>query len=126
MQHPKDFSGAGLLNGSWIGPFRKLMDISGRPAEQIPFFVSMYAPDEALMKETVNQAYRLTAKGYLVYLEKFEKNEKIDAVDLKTRMIDWLQKKAEAWTYALAKNKKTKKEKMSIWLREFFSAPAHH
>ena len=124
--HAGEFSGAGLLDGSWVGPFEKLMHLSGRPSGQIPFFISLYAPDAELMKQTENRAYRFTAKGYPVYLEKFEKGEKVDALDLKTRMMDWLQKKAETWAQVVASSSKTKKEKVSKWLGELISSPAHH
>lgn len=126
MQYPKEFSGAGLLDGSWTGPFEKLIRISDKPVAQVPFFIALYAPDAELMTQTESKAYQLTAKGYPVYLERFEKDEKVDAVDMKTRMMDWLQKKAETWTQVLGKKGKTKKEKFSNWLGEFFASPSHH
>ena len=126
LRRPEEFSGAGLLDGSWVGPFEKLTHLSLRPSGQVPFFVSLYGPDAELMKQTENRAYRFSAKGYPIYLERFEKNEKVDPVDLKMRMIDWLQKKAENWALEVSKSKKTRKEKISNWLGEFISSPAHH
>ena len=125
VQYPEQFSGAGLLDGSWVGPFEKVMRLSSRPARQVPFFISLFGPDAELMKQTEDRAYRYTARGYLVYLEKFEKNEKVDSLDLKARMIDWLQKKAESWEQVMAQSGKTKKEKISKWLGEFISSPVH-
>ncbi len=126
LQHPEDFSGAGLIDGSWAGSFEKLMHLSGRPVQQVPAFVSLAAPDAEFAKETEKWAYRLSSKGYPIYMEKFEKDEKVDSVDIKTRMIDWLQKKAETWAQVIATKGKTKKEKFSNWAQEFFSSPVHH
>ena len=126
VKHPQEFSGAGLIDGSWVGPFEKLTRLSARPLNQVPFFISLYAPDAEWMKQTENRAYRFTAKGYLVYLERFEKKEIVDPVDVKARMMDWLQKKAETWAQVVAGSRKTKKEKISNWLGELIASPVHH
>ena len=126
VQYPEVFSGAGLLDGSWVSPLEKVVRLSTRPSQQVPFFISLYAPGEELMKQTEDRVYRFTARGYLVYLEKFDKNEKVDTLDLKARMIDWLQQKAENWERVVAQSNKTKKEKISKWLGEFFFSPVHH
>ena len=126
MQHPEEFSGIGLIDGSWVGDFEKLIQVSGRPAKQVPFFVSLHAPEASKAQETEKWGYQLSAKGYPLYMEKFGKDEKVDSVDLKMRMINWLQKKAESWAEVVANSGKTKKEKISNWLGEFISSPVHH
>ena len=126
LQHPEEFAGAGLMDGSWTGSFEKLMHLSGRPAEQVPVFVSLNAPDAELAQGTEKWGYRFSNKGYPVYMEKFENNEPVDSVDLKVRMMDWLQKKAETWAQVIASKGKTKKEKISNWVEEFFFSPVHH
>ena len=125
-KYPEDFAGVGMIEGSWVGAFEKLLVISGRPRKQIPLFVSLHGPDEESFKQTQKWAYQFSSKGYSVYLEKFEKNETVDIADLKMRMMDWLQKKTEEWAQAIAKSGKTKKEKVRQWLGEFVSSPAHH
>lgn len=126
LRHPEEFSGAGLMEGSWVGSFEKLLQLSSRPAKQVPVFVSLVAPDAEFTKKTEKWAYRFSGKGYPVYMEKFEKDEKVNSVELKIRMMDWLQKKAEAWAQVIAAKEKTKKEKISSWTKEFFSSPVHH
>ena len=126
LQYSEEFAGAGLMDGSWAGSFEKLMRLSKRSSKQVPVFVSLYAPDAEFVKATEKWAYRFSAKGYPVYMEKFEKNEKVDSVDLKTRMIDWLQKTSESWAHIIASGRTAKKEKVLNWAGEFFSSPVHH
>lgn len=126
LQHPKEFAGAGLMDGAWAGSFEKLMHLSGRPAEQVPVFVSLTAPGAELNQAAEKWGYRFSNKGYPVYMEKFGQDEKVDSVDLKVRMIDWLQKTAETWARVIANKGKTKKEKISKWTEEFFFSPVHH
>ncbi len=126
IQHPETFSGVGMIDGSWVGPFERLMRFSRRPVKQLPFYVSLRAPAPDYLKDTEKEAYQLTAKGYPVYLQTLEKDEKADPVQFKIAMFEWLEKKAQTWSKVIEQSKKTKKEKIAKWVGEMASSPVNH
>ena len=121
IQHPEEFTGAGLVDGSWAGPFEKLMHPYGRPRKQIPFYVAIPTKDEKAVKAAEASAYKLVAKGYPVYLEKLEAGKDIASADVLAKVLDWLQEKSESWSKVRKDSEKRFKEKFSTGVDQFFS-----
>ncbi|MBN1687787.1 MAG: hypothetical protein JW893_01660 [Candidatus Omnitrophica bacterium] len=112
VQFPEEFSAVGLLGGSWVGPFGKIMNLNTRPSRQIPFYVSLRADDIQLVEQTEKMAYEFQEKGYPVYLEKLDEKEDLDSSKTKTRMLAWLDEKSQQWISVVEESKKTFKEKL--------------
>ena len=116
VNYPQEFSGAALLNGSWAGPFEKLMRFQSRAGSQVPFFVSFEKGREEGAAEAEKRATRLSEMGYPVHLERLEAgDESFEARSFQERLMDWLKEKGQSWQVVVQEQKKTSKEKFRSW-----------
>lgn len=122
VNYPEHFSGVALLDGAWVGPLQKALRISDNPNKQIPFFVSFHQSDndQALLAVEEKSA-ALAQKGYPVYFEKVDAKEDFGLMDFRKRMLTWLDEKSESWNRVVAENKKTTKQKIKSWFKDFTS-----
>lgn len=122
VNYPEQFSGVALLDGAWVGPLEKALRISDNPNKQIPFFVSFHQSEnnQALLAAEEKSAV-LAQKGYPVYFEKVDAKEDFGLMDFRKRMLTWLDDKSESWNRVVAENKKTIKQKIKSWYKDFTS-----
>ncbi len=116
--HPEAFSAVALLNGSWVGPFEKLIQAEQDPSKQIPFFVALKEgpKNQGLIQKTVQKAYEFEKKGYPVYLEKFSSKEEFSTLDFKKRVFEWLESKAQSWAQTSKSKPRSSRKKLQNWL----------
>jgi hypothetical protein len=120
VQYPEEFSAVALMNGSWVGPFEKLMQLKSRPRKQVPFYVSLKESDPGLLEKTEKMALRFQEKGYPVYLEKLKAEEDIASEDGRKRMLKWLEEKSQSWRKVVEDSKKSLREKAAMGVEGFF------
>lgn len=122
IRYPDEFSAVILNGGSWAGPFEKLMQFKSSTLRQRPFLAVLDENDSALVSETEKIAYKLTQKGYPVYLKKVKK-EDLSSTDQKKESLEWAFEKQQAWAVQLAESRKSLKAKTSEAVKDFFAIP---
>lgn len=117
MQHPSEFSGVALLNGSWVGALDKVMNVSQARSKQTIFFVSYDTNSQNEFAQAEMRASELSGKGYLIHIETLPAEESFEKVAFRKRLIDWLEENSILWQGAVAESQTTKKERLKNWLK---------
>jgi hypothetical protein len=119
VRFPDEFSAVSMIGGSWSGPFEKLMVFKGRTLKQRPFIAYLDGENDALIQDTERVAYRMTQKGYPVYMKKVSRDE-LASKDLKKEALEWSEEKQTAWGRQLAEARKTTRAKIEKTLSDIF------
>lgn len=119
VRFPDEFSAVTLIGGSWSGPFEKLMAFKGRTLKQRPFLAFIDEKNDALIQDTERIAYKMTQKGYPVYLKKVSK-ESLAAKDLKKEALDWSEENQMTWGKQLAEGRQSTRAKIEKVISDIF------
>ncbi len=120
INFPEEFSAVGLLAGSWVGRYEKIMQFQTTPARQLPFFVALKEDQEDLYRQTELKATDLVQKGYPLKLVRFQKGEEFLNSNFKKDLFAWLDEQAEKWRVTVEKTQKTFKQKARKAVKDFF------
>lgn len=120
MQKPTEFSAVALLGKAWDGSFEQLIKVHTSKENQVPFYVALKAGSDDRLH---NQSWldQLQAKGYLIYLTEYQKDEDLNSIEFKKAVFDWLEDKSQSWAAIVGESQKGWKGKFKKGLKDFFT-----
>ncbi len=119
IKFPEEFSAVIMIGGSWSGPFERLLTLNGKPLKQRPFLAIVDQDDAGLIEGSEQVAYKMTQKGYPVYLKKVSKDA-LELKDTRKEALDWAEEKQIAWNHQLDENRKTFRARVDKVFHDFF------
>ena len=121
LKHPNDFIAYGAIQGSWSGPFQKIVKPSQKAKKQAPFFIALDQADSSL-SAAKSLAEEMTKKGYSIRFVVMNQVGEESSATLQNDLISWFKEQAVSREQMVRRSSgRTFKQKASQAFDDFFA-----